>query len=157
MNKCCTYVQVPITKLAAMKRKGRNGTLRIPGEYYLCGFYWYLIMQYNSSGTSLGCFLHWTAKLNSATEVSPPEAFVLASISLSLKNEKWGPDFAQVASMKCDQNWGGGLGMGWGNPFKIALSPGEHEADLVRHLDSAGFVTEGFLDVQFTVSVRLDQ
>ena len=151
------HVQVPITKIAAMNCKGPDGSLRLPGEYYLCGYYWYLIMQYNSSGTSLGCYLHWTAKLNRATEMSPPEAFVLASTSLSLKNEKWGPDFVQVASMKCDHNFGGGLGMGWGNPFKVALGPGEHVADLTRHLDSAGFVSEGFLDVQFTVSVRLDQ
>ena len=140
-----------------MKRTGSDSTLRIPGEYYLCGYYWYLIMQYNSSGTSLGCYLHWTAKLNDATEVSPAEAFVLASISLSLKSEKWGPDFAQVATMKCDHNFGGSLGMGWGNPFKVALGPDEHEADLTKHLDSAGFIKEGFLDVQFTVSVRLDQ
>lgn len=156
-NKHCLGVQVPITKLAAMKCKGPGGTLRIPKEYYLCGYYWYLIMQYSSAGTSLGCYLHWAAKLNSASEMSPPEAFVLASTSLSLKNEKWGPDFAPVARMKCDQNLGGGLGIGWGNPFKVALSPGEHEPDLMRHLDAAGFIKEGFLDVQFTVSVRLDQ
>ncbi len=149
--------QVPITKICSMKRKGPESTLRIPGEYYLCGFYWYLIMQFNTSGTSLGCYLHWTAKLNSATEMSPPEAFVLASISLSLKNETWGPDFGQVASMKKEHNFGGGLGMGWGNPFKVALKPDEHEGELARHLDLAGFVTEGFLDVQFTVDVRLDQ
>ncbi|KAL3137462.1 hypothetical protein ABBQ38_004752 [Trebouxia sp. C0009 RCD-2024] len=149
--------EVPITTIAVMSCKGPDGSLRLPGEYFLCGYYWYLIMQYNSSGTSLGCYLHWTAKLNSATAMSPPEAFVLASTSLSLKNEKWGPDFVQVASMKCDHNFGGGLGMGWGNPFKVALGPGEHAADLTRHLDSAGFVSEGFLDVQFTVSVRLDQ
>ena len=149
--------QVPSTKIGNMKRKGPESTLRIPGEYYLCGFYWYLIMQFNSSGTSLGCYLHWTAKLNSVTEMSPHEAFVLASISLSLKNAAWGPDFAQVCSMKKEHSFGGGLGMGWGNPFKVALGADEHEGDLARHLDSAGFASEGFVDVQFTVDVRLDQ
>ena len=151
------YLQVPVSKIGSMKRKGPENTLRISGEYYLCGLYWYLIMQYNTSGKSLGCYLHWSAKLNGATELSPPEAFVLASISLSLKNEAWGPDFAQVASMKKEHNFGGGLGMGWGNPFKVALGVDEHEGDLARHLDTAGYVSEGFLDVQFIVDVRLDQ
>ena len=140
-----------------MERKGTGSTLRIPGEYYLCGYYWYLIMQFNTSGSSLGCYLHWTAKLNSATEMSPTEAYVLASISLSLKNEASGPDFAQVCTMKKEHNFGGGLGMGWGNPFKVGLSPDEHVGDLARHLDAAGFVSEGFVDVQFTVNYRLDQ
>lgn len=154
---CIMQWEVPITKIGTMKRKGPESTLRIPGEYYLCGFYWYLIMQFNGSGTSLGCYLHWTAKLNSVTEMSPHEAFVLASTSLSLKNAAWGPDFAQVCSMKKEHSFGGGLGMGWGNPFKVALGADEHEGDLARHLDSAGFVSEEFIDVQFTVDVRLDQ
>ena len=139
-----------------MKRSGPESTLRVPGDYFLCGFYWYLIVQYNSSGTSLGCYLHWTSKLNSSVEMSPPEAYVLASISLSVKRSIWGPDFVQVACMKSEQNFGGSLGMGWGNPFKVDLDPNDSEAELVRHLDLAGFVTEGFLDIQFTVNVRLD-
>lgn len=143
-------------RIFSMKRSDPDSTLRIPGEYYLCGFYWYLIVQYNSQGTSLGCYLHWTSKLNSAVETSPPEAYVFAAISLSVRRSIWGPDFVQVACMTCEQNFGGGLGIGWGNPFKIELEPNDREEDLVRRLDLAGYVREGFLDVQFTVSVRLD-
>ena len=123
----------------------------------MCGYYWYLILQYNAAGKSLGCYLHWTAKLDPVTEMSPPEAFVLVSASLSVRNEGWGPDFRQVASMKKEHVLGGGLGMGWGNPFRVALRHGEHESDLARHLDQAGFILQGFLDVQFTVDVRVDQ
>lgn len=150
-------VQVATSRVCSMERSGPESTLRIPGEYYLCGFYWYLIMQYNSMGTALGCYLHWTTKLNSANEMSPAEAYVLASISLSVRRSTWGPDYVQVACMKSEQNFGGGLGMGWGNPFKVEIGPGEHEGDLVRRLDLAGYVSEGFLDVQFTVSVQLDR
>ena len=148
--------QVATSRVSNMTRSGPESQLRIPGEYYLCGFYWYLIVQYNSLGASLGCYLHWTSKLNDAVEMSPPAAYVLASISLSVKRSVWGPDFVQVACMKSEQNFGGSLGMGWGNPFKVELEPQESEGELVRRLDLAGYVTEGFLDVQFTVNVRID-
>ena len=154
MSSC---LQVPITKISSIQREGPSSSLRIPGEYYLCGYYWYLILQYNVAGKSLGCYLHWTAKLDTLTEMSPSNAFVLASVSVSVKNEKWGPDFQQVAAMKKEHSLGGGLGMGWGNPFRVSLRDGEHESDLAKHLDLAGYVTEGFLDVQFTVDVRVDQ
>lgn len=154
--KYCMVFQVATSRVSGMKRSGPESTLRIPGEYYLCGFYWYLIVQYNSLGTSLGCYLHWTSKLNTAVEMSPSEAYVLASISLSVKRNAWGPDFVHVACMKSEQPLGGSLGVGWGNPFKVDLEANDYEGELVRRLDLAGYVSEGFLDVQFTVSVRID-
>ena len=71
-----------------MKRHGQHSTLRVAPEHYLCGYYWYLIVQYNSAGTSLGCYLHWTAKLNKEVEMSPPDAYVLATIQLSLRHNR---------------------------------------------------------------------
>ena len=59
--------------------------------------------------------------------------------------------------MTREQNFGGGLGMGWGNPFKVDLPAESNEADLTRLLDQAGWVVDGFLHVRFTVDVKLDE
>lgn len=149
--------KVPIMRVGRMRRQGEGSSVRVAPEHYLCGYYWYLITQYNSGGTSLGCYLHWTTKLSSSSEMSPPEAFVRASISLSLRNERSGEEYVHVASMTREQNFGGGLGMGWGNPFKVDLPTESNEADLTRLLDQAGWVVDGFLHVRFTVDVKLDE
>ena len=94
-------LQVPIMRVGRMRRQGEGSSVRVAPEHYLCGYYWYLITQYNSGGTSLGCYLHWTTKLSSSSEMSPPEAFVRASISLSLRNERSGEEYLHVSLTAC--------------------------------------------------------
>ena len=92
-------------RVGRMRRQGEGSSVRVAPEHYLCGYYWYLITQYNSGGTSLGCYLHWTTKLSSSSDMSPPEAFVRASISLSLRNERSGEEYVHVSLTACGVIW----------------------------------------------------